>query len=204
MRGWELYLESDKVRNILWAAKVLLRGAWKKDLRHPRSYPLHTSVALEQIERIFRKKEMRAAREKFFPDPRTLKKLTHLIPEKTVRIVWQDHHAETFDQALRKAGSIGRRGVSLKDGWKAFKAIERAMEIAYLVTFYGDDFLPKPKNSILHRGLDQIVRMAGLQDLTTAGFAEFLDDLCPCGLKSHKESVRKMESRTPEIRRPRG
>jgi hypothetical protein len=129
--------------------------------------------------------------------------LSDLIPEKTVRIVWREYHAASFEQMLQKACSIGRGNVSLSDGWKAFKAIERAMEIAYLVTFYGDDFLTKPKNNILHRGLDRIAKMAGLRGQTRTGFAQFLDDLCPCGLKNHKEAVRKLEFRTPQMRRPR-
>ena len=49
MKGWELYLESDEVRNMLWAAKALLRDAWKADLKDPKSYPFNTSHALEQI-----------------------------------------------------------------------------------------------------------------------------------------------------------
>jgi hypothetical protein len=203
MSGWENYLESDEVRNLLWAAKELLGNAWKADLKLPKSYPFSTSYALGQIREKLRGKKGKPTRFRFFPQTKRVKRLSDLLPGKTVRAIWEEYHAEDFDEVLRKAASIGSRTVSAKEGWKAFKAIERAMETTYLVTCYGDDFLSKPKNSILHRGLDKIARLAGLHQ-TTVGFAEFLDDICPCGLKNHSEALRKMESRTPRMRRPKG
>ncbi len=76
------------------------------------------------------------------------------------------------------------------------------MEITYLVRFFGVELMPKPKVNILHRGLDQIAKAAGLEGQTEEGFAEFLDDLCPCGITRHKEAIRKLSSRSSQIRRP--
>jgi hypothetical protein len=59
----------------------------------------------------------------------------------------------------------------------------------------------KAKGDILHRGLNEIAKAAGIEDQTEAGFAEFLDDLCPCGLKNHREAVRKLASRSTRMRR---
>lgn len=79
--------------------------------------------------------------------------------------------------------------------WKVFQGIIRAIEAAYWIEFFGDDIRPMPKVSFLHRGLKQLAIEAGLRDQTRGGFAEFLDDLCPCGLRNHREAVRKLESR---------
>jgi len=55
--------------------------------------------------------------------------------------------------------------------------------------------MPRPKVNILHRGLERIANVAGFGDLTEQGFTEFLDDICPCGLRSHREAVRKTRKR---------
>jgi hypothetical protein len=202
MTGWESYLESDEVKDLLWAGKTILRSAWQSDMEDPNSYPINTSHALGQIEEKLRRKIRVVKTRVGLPRDKTPKRLSELIPERLVRAIWEDNHAASFDQAVREAANIGRAGIPLNTGWRTFKKIVSTMEHAYLANCYGYDFLPKPKNSILHRGLDQIARAAGLQDQTTAGFAQFLDDLCPCGLKNHNEAVRKMESRTPRMRRP--
>ena len=54
--------------------------------------------------------------------------------------------------------------------------------------------------SILHRGLHKIARATGIGDQTEEGFAEFLDDLCPCGLKRHRKAIRKALRRSQRIR----
>jgi hypothetical protein len=202
MSGWEVYLESDEVRKVLWAGKTILRSAWQSDMEDPKSYPINTSYALGQIEERLRAGGRVVETRARIPTARTPKHLSELIPERLVRAIWKDNHAASFDQALKEAANIGRSGIPLKTSWKTFKKIVWTIEHAYLANCYGFDFLPRPKNSILHRGLDQIARAAGLEDQTTVGFAQFLDDLCPCGLKNHKEAARKMESRTPRMRRP--
>jgi hypothetical protein len=72
----------------------------------------------------------------------------------------------------------------------------------YLVDYMGLEILQHPKVNILHKGLNEVAKTAGLGDQTERGFAEFLDDLCPCGLKKHREAVRKMSSRSIRMRRP--
>lgn len=86
--------------------------------------------------------------------------------------------------------------------WKVLQQILRAMEEAYRVRYWGLEFLAKPKANILHKGLDEIAKAAGLEDLTERGFAEFLDDLCPCGLRNHREAIRKLSRRSPQMRHP--
>jgi hypothetical protein len=63
------------------------------------------------------------------------------------------------------------------------------------IEYWGWEILRRPKVNILHRGLGEIAKAAGLGEQTNKGFAEFLDDLCPCGLQRHDEAVRKLKSR---------
>jgi hypothetical protein len=127
------------------------------------------------------------------------KRLGELIPEKVVEAVWEEHHTGAFRDALRLASVTNYE--EIEKCWKAFQGIIRAMELAYLARFFGEEALPKPKISILHRGLDQVAKAAGLGEQSEEGFAEFLDDLCPCGLIQHRDAVRKLWSRSPRIRR---
>jgi hypothetical protein len=91
---------------------------------------------------------------------------------------------------------------TVRKSQKVFKAIIRAIETAYVIDYVSWQLLPRPKVNILHRGLNEIAKAAGIQDQTETGFAEFLDDLCPCGLKNHREAVRKLASRSTRMRRP--
>jgi len=202
MRRWERYLEFKEVGKILWAAKPFLKDAWEADLKDPKLYPINTSGAFAQIEEKLGVR-VNASRTRLVPRPKPPKHLSELIPEAIIKAIWEDNHAGTFVEALTEAANIGRGQVSVKKGWNTFQKIVRTIEHAYLLHCYGYDFLPKPKNSILHRGLDRIAKVAGLEGLTLSGFSEFLDDLCPCGLKNHKEAIRKMERRSPRTRRPR-
>ncbi len=63
------------------------------------------------------------------------------------------------------------------------------------------EFLSKPNLNILHAGLQRIAKAPGLEDQTKEELAQFLNDLCPCGLKSHKDAVRKLLQRSARIRR---
>ena len=129
------------------------------------------------------------------------KTLAELVPAGLVKTIWEDNHNSSFESAIIRAADINYH--DQKKSWKAFKGIIRAMETAYLVEYWGWELLPRPKVNILHRGLDEIAKAAGLGEQTEEGFAEFLDDLCPCGLRRHKEAVRKLGSRFEKIRRRR-
>jgi hypothetical protein len=129
-------------------------------------------------------------------NPRTL---ADLVPEEGIGAVWEEYNSGTFKDAIRRAAQIDYNNT--KKSWKLFKTITRAIEATYLARFLGPEFLSKPKVSILHAGLDQIAKAAGLEGQTQAGFAEFLDDLCPCELKSHKGAVRQLSKRSARFRR---
>lgn len=199
---WAEWIESPEIVNLLLGAKEQLRITWERDKKYKR-YPLDTAYYLAhlrgELSRHVSGKRPAKQRRKRLLVARPPRTLSELVPERSVRNIWEDQHSGSFDDAVRIAGQLGYKGGDRP--WKVFRGILNAMEAAYHVVFYGPEILSMPKVSILHRGLKQVAIEAGLKDQTREGFAEFLDDLCPCGLKSHREAVRKMESRSERFRR---
>ena len=126
------------------------------------------------------------------PKPKLAESLAELVPEKTVKSVWELDHNTSFQNAIKEAAGASYPDVD--QCFKTFQAILRAIETAYLVNTWGWEFLHKPKINILHKGLRDIADAAGIglgKELTEKGFATFLDDLCPCGLKRHESALRR-------------
>lgn len=200
LHAWEKWVESEEVREALWKGKDRLKFAWEHDQNDANSYPINTDWALADIQRNVSTqlaKKHSARRLRIRKKPTTL---AELVPEKLVKTIWEDHHNSSFESAITRAADTSYD--EPEKSWKVFKRIIRAIETAYLVEYWGWELLPRPKVNILHRGLDEIAKAAGLGEQTVEGFAQFLDDLCPCGLRRHKEAVRKSMSRSGEIRRP--
>ena len=175
-----------------------LGGLIKKKLQ---TYPVNTSFALAEIQDALKKySKPGTARPLRLRTPKTPKCLAELISERTVRAIWEENHSGRFEDAIMRAAPTSYEDVA--KSWKVFQQIIRAMEAAYRVKYWGLEFLAKPKANILHKGLDEIAKAAGLEDLTERGFAEFLDDLCPCGVRNHREAIRKLSRRSPQMRRP--
>lgn len=199
---WAEWIESPDIVSLLSQVKEQLQIAWELDKKY-KTYPMNTSYLFAQLHgelsRNASGKLPVNQRRKRLLIARTPRTLFELVPEPLVRSIWEDHHSGSFDDAVRVAGQLGFTGGDRP--WKVFREILNAMEVAYYVVFYGPELLSMPKVSILHRELKQVAIEAGLKGQTREGFAEFLDDLCPCGLKSHKEAVRKMESRSERYRR---
>jgi hypothetical protein len=198
---WTEWIGSPEIVSFLWQAKEQLRIAWERDKKYKR-YPMNTSYLLGHLRgKLWRnasgKRPVKQQRKRFLV-ARTPRTLSELVPERYVRSIWEDQHSGNFDDAIRIAAQLGPD--SGDRPWKVFRGILKAMEDAYYVAFFGHDILPMPKVSLLHRGLKKLAIEAGLEDQTREGFAEFFDDLCPCGLKNHREAVRKMESRSERYR----
>jgi len=130
------------------------------------------------------------------PKPKPRKTLADLAPERLVRRIWEDNHSGTLEDAVRAAGQMNFD--NQEKPWKVFQGIMQAMEGAYWVSFFGPEILPKPKVSILHKGLNRIAMAVRLE---RTQYPDFFDDLCPCGLKNHREALRKIESRSERYRR---
>jgi hypothetical protein len=184
---------------LLWKSVERLKVAWERDQEEPKSYPLNTSFALAEIQESVANRP-RARSIKRVPLPKSPKSLAELISERTVKAIWEENHSGRFVEAIAQAAAFDYENPNRS--WKAFQSIIRAIESAYLVDYVSLELLQRPKVNILHKGLDEIAKAAGIGDQTEKGFAEFLDDLCPCGLKRHREAVRKLSSRSTRMRRP--
>jgi hypothetical protein len=196
--AWAGYLESPKVELLLWKCKTRLKLAWERDQEDPKSYPINASFALAEIrESVANRPRPHSIKRLQLPKPP--KSLADLISERTVKAIWEENHTGRFVEAIAQAAATDYENP--KKSWKAFQSIIRAIESAYLVDYVGLELLQRPKVNILHIGLDEIAKAAGIGDQTEKGFAEFLDDLCPCGLKNHREAVRKLFSRSSRMRR---
>ena len=197
--AWAGYLESPEVINLLWKSRERLKVAWKRDQEHPKSYPVNTSFALAEI-RLGVTGQPAVRPVKHLRLPTTPRRLTELVSERTVKAIWEENHSGRFEDAIAQAAATDRENPNRS--WKIFQSIIRAIESAYLVDYVSLDLLQRPKVNILHTGLHEIAKAAGIGDQTEKGFAEFLDDLCPCGLKNHREAVRKLFSRSTRMHRP--
>jgi hypothetical protein len=198
---WEQWIESKEIAEILWQAREQLKTAWKRDQQYPKSYPLNTSHVIAQIKQSLSRRPRNKKTIVRLPKPKEPTCLAELIPEKDVKAIWEEQHAGAFGDAIKRVATVNY--TEEEKSWKVFQGIIRAMEAAYLVNYFSLEFLPRPKVSLLHRGLDQIAKAAGLEGQTQQGFAEFLNDICPCGLRDHKEAVRKLSTRSFRMRRPR-
>jgi len=192
---WVEWIESgDVAQFLLGEARKWLKTAWESDRKG--GYPLSTSHVLAQIRNVVSPTRPPRPRVTRMPKPKPRQTLADLAPERLVRRIWEDNHSGTLNDAIRAAGQMDFD--NQEKPWRAFQGIMQAMEGAYWVSFFGPEILPKPKVSILHRGLKQIAIAVGLE--SAIQYAEFFDDLCPCGLKNHREAVRKMESRSGRYR----
>jgi hypothetical protein len=193
---WVGWIESREVEESLWKAKEPLRTAWERDQKKT-TYPMDTSYELAGLQERISPEPTTVRRVTRMPKPRVRKTIAQLAPEKLVKNIWENQHSGRFEDTVRSAGQMNYD--NQEKPWKAFQGIIHAMESTYWVSFFGPEIMSMPKVNILHRRLKQIAIVAGLEGQTQ--YAEFLDDLCPCALKNHREAVRKMESRSERCRR---
>jgi hypothetical protein len=204
---WEKLVDDPEHKEILWQGKKYLQTAWTRDQKDPRSYPINTSWTIVHIQAQLENRPLTTMSGPIRPrkEPRGLR---DLLPEKTMERLWGDHHSETYQDGIRAAvpgkfESSETWSTEIRRSWKAFQKLLRIMEQAWLLEYMGWEFLRKPKVNILHIGLHEISKAAGLRDQNLEGFAEFLDDLCPCGLREHKGAIRKLGMRSTAVRKDR-
>lgn len=193
-------MEPKEARPLLWEAKRLLKIAWQYDRAVSPDYPLNVSAAFEKIEAALLEVVSPGGRatSAFPPKVKSPKSLNELVPENRVASLWEERHSGSYRDALRQSADVDLRNTD--KSWKAFRGILKALEAAYKVRYWGIESLPQPKINVAHAGLSRIARLVGLQGQTVAGFSEFLDDLCPCGLHDHTGAVRKLWGRVRRAR----
>lgn len=186
-------VDDNRIRNVLEEAAKTLDWAWKEDKRHPRSYPVNTWYHFLQIEEMLENKPVvRTGIIKVLPPPAP-ERLSDLVNDSTIASVYEDQNEGSYKDALKQAAAGFGKGAS------AWRKILRAADGAYGTNYYGLEHAPRPRVHFLHRNLLEIANCAKLSDLTNAGIAEFLDDVCPCGKQHTSDAVRKVRKRWARV-----
>jgi hypothetical protein len=180
---------SEKRAQLLTGIAEQLRTAWRRDKAGSNGFPMNTSYVVGEVKarlrgwrpsRIFR---LRA------PKSKPLKRLGDILKEETIRGVYEYLYEEPLKDALSRLES------SYGEGEQAFDQISEAVRVALSVSWIGVEMLPKPRGNWLHRQLLEVATAANLANLTNREMAEFFNDLCPCGAKHSRETIKKFRQR---------
>jgi hypothetical protein len=197
---WKQWV-SDHACCVLEKSAQRLKWTWDTDRKYPKSYPLNTDYAFAQIHSELREgsrdrsQSEQETRELPSPAPAP-KRLSDLVHEKTIKAVYEQQNDGRYKDALKLA-AYGEPKGSI-----AWRKILHAVNAAYLIHSYGEEFIPAPRVQFLHRNLLKIADVVEMDDVTHEGIVEFLDDLCPCGEKHEAETIRKLRNRWTGGKRP--
>jgi hypothetical protein len=190
---WKSFLGGD-ICGVLDDAAARLAWAWTVDMKYPKSFPMNTSFAFDEINEWI--KECQRGGEpkverKGLPNPRSRspKRFSDLVDDRVIRAVFEDQNVGSYSDALKLADS-GDKAAHF-----TFRKILKAVAPAYRICHFGDDAAPKPRVHFLHRRLLELATSLDLSDLTHEGIVEFLDDLCPCGKRHTADAIRKLRER---------
>jgi hypothetical protein len=192
---WKNSLTPEHVA-ILEEAAGALKQAWEWDNESPESYPLNMDHALWET-KLQLKGQRRKRKTTKMPAYRRPKCLHDFIDESVVRMLYEQQHSESYQDALERAAD------GFGAGFAAWRKIVNCLPATYLLAMGGEWNLPKPKVHFLHRELLDIAASLGIDDLVKEGLAEFFDDLCPCGKKHNAETIRKLAKRVTKSRKTR-
>lgn len=182
---------SDHMQQHLESAAKELRECWSIDSGDPRLYPFMSEIVLNELRDRIRDRP-RSTRLPPTPEPQPQiepERLTDLIEEKVVKAVYEDQNTGSYKDALSKASAGGKRGLTV------WRKILRSIDRAYEIGIHGAEVVPMPRVHFLHRELREIAKLLKMGDLTSEGFVEFFDDMCPCGKKHNADAVRKLGKR---------
>jgi hypothetical protein len=190
---WKLSVSGDALRVLEDFAKRL-KWAWAFDKKDPKLFPINTDYVFAEID----EQLSRVLRHGLRSKPQTLnlplllrppKRFSDLLDDKTIKAVYEQQNDGSYEGALKLAASGKPKGTS------AWRKIWLAANDAYLIRFYGIEFIPRPRVQFLHRRLLDIADKVKVSDLHHPGIAELLDDLCPCGERHKPEAIRKLRKR---------
>lgn len=191
---WKRSLNPRTVE-VLEEAAQRLEVSWEWDRKDPESYPINTDhVLCETVARLRAPSQVQPTEKGLPPSSPPAKSVHDLIDESTVRTLYEQQHAGSYERALKQASEGFSRGFA------AWRKIANSLTAAYRIDFGGTDFIPKPRVHFLHRELLDIAKMLELDQLTSKGLVEFLDDVCPCGKKHTSEALRKLGKRLAKSR----
>jgi hypothetical protein len=185
---------SDQIQHHLENAAKELKESWSIDSGDPRLYPFMTQIVLDELRDRIRSRP-RSTKLPTVPErqPET-GTLMDLFKEKAVKTVYENQNIGSYKDAIRKASVGGKKGLAV------WRKILRSIDQAYLIEIHGPEVAPMPRVRFLHRELLDIMKLLKIDDITREGFAEFFDDMCPCG-KIHKaDTIRKLGQRVAAAR----
>ncbi len=199
--GWKQSVSehSDHGLRVLEESAERLKWAWQTDKKYPKSFPIHTDTMFNEIRRQLTKgspdKSEQQTLELPSPPPAPMC-LSELVDEKTIKAAYELQNDGRYEDALRLAAPGD------KESYIVWRKILNAVNAAYLIHAFGDEFIPRPEVHYLHRNLLEIADLSGMNELTHSGIAGFLDDLCPCGKEHKAETIRKLRKRWARGKRP--
>jgi hypothetical protein len=171
---------------LLVDSKEEVRKAWERDERGSKGFPLNTWYLLSELESRLNGWRPRP-RLRHMSLPKTLTRLSDVLPEKVVREVHEYLYEEPFQDALTEmAANVSE---------KAFARIRTTIETALEVRRFGEQALPTPRGNWLHRQILGIVRAAQPDRITDSEMAQLFNYLCPCGHEHKREAMKKFRSR---------
>jgi hypothetical protein len=177
-------------------AAIELKESWSIDSGDPRSYPFMSEIVLNELRNQIRNRPRSTKLPPVHePQPQPApESLMDLIEEKIVRDVYEDQNIGSYKDALTKASSGGKRGLAV------WRKILRSIHRAYEIGIHGAEVAPKPRVHFLHRELLDLMKLLEIDDITREGFAEFFDDMCPCGKSHRADTIRKLGLRIAKAR----
>jgi hypothetical protein len=188
---WKISLSDENV-TVLEEFADDLQHAWKADSKTPKSYPFATQDLFAEVKvRLEGKLTSESATGNLPPPPPPPRKFADLFDERTIRALYEGKYSDSYDDAIRLAGS-GERGSG-----KAIHRLLKAAEETYFVQKGSD--VPAPRIHFLHRQLLEVAQLVGIDVLTNKGLEEFFEDLCPCGKKHNAEAIRKLKDRAARV-----
>lgn len=177
---------SKKRAQLLTRISQQLKTAWRSDKAGSDGFPLNTAyVVSDLMARLHNRRPSRRIRR--LPIPKTPKRLGDVLNERLVRKVHEYLYEEPFGKALGQFYST--------EGEQASEQIRETINVVLAVSRHGEEMLPKPRGNWLHRHLLEVAKAANLGNLTNREMAEFFDDLCPCGSKHSRETMKKFRQR---------
>lgn len=174
---WRNWLaDKPRICSVLDEGIETLKWAWGIDREYPESFPYNVGIAFHDIKQQIRR--IRGLKDKIPEQLPILGALRQppkcfgdLLYESTIKIVYENQNANTYEEALSKAA---------KGDASTFHKIIRVIEKCYLMDTLDVDAAPRPRVEFFLKSLFEIADLSGVNEMEDEGIVEFIQDLCPC------------------------